>query len=115
MEKRENEQPVKRDYKDLRPDEKVFVILGGVLEPVSKAKAIKFSGIDYESLDKEQKEKVDSVFSREGVEATEETGEIKYRLSNKARERLSKTIDMDSVNRKIVEDPLRDLGIDFSE
>lgn len=90
-----------RKYETLKDDEKLYAILGAVEEPVTKERAIELSGINYKSLDDEQKAKVDSAFTKEGIDFTEESGVKKYLLRNQERERLGKSVDMVTTYRVI--------------
>ena len=101
-----------REYSSLDDKDKVHAILGAVLEPVSKQFAIGLSGINYEEMDDEQRIKVDSIFTRVGIETTEESVGTKYRLSDEEREKLSRRVDMKTVHGAMADKLWGELGLE---
>lgn len=99
MESKENN-PLK-EYDSLNTDERVYAVLGAVAEPVSKQLAIELSGINYDSLDNEQKAKIASVFNDESLEITEKNSVNLYLLSPEGRAKLGKSVDMKTVHSAI--------------
>jgi hypothetical protein len=103
------EQP-SQEYDALSDDEKLNAILGAIQSPISKERAIQLSGINYASLDDEQRIKLNSVFSQKDVETTEEKGGVsQYILGEEARQKLSKKVDMVTVHRAIAKKKLEEI------
>lgn len=90
-----------RDFKDLSDSEKVQAILGAVEEPVSKDFALELGGVDYESLNPEDKTKVDRVFTDESVEKTGVDGEQRYMLNSSGRSNLESEVNIATVHGAI--------------
>ncbi len=98
-----SEQSIKRDYSSLSEEEKIRAILGAVIEPVSKQFALDLSGIDYDRLNTEMKERINNLFDDDEVKKEIVDGDCKYILNELGRERLAGNIDMRSVHSIIAD------------
>lgn len=101
------------DYSTLNNPDKMKAILSGILQPVSKQLAIELSGIEYEQLSDEEKNKVDAVFADQYVSTSDHDGVLRYVMFGHGRHEIEKKVHMPSVHAQISEALMKGLGLDI--
>lgn len=89
-------------YNSLSEPLKVKSILGSILEAVPKQLVIDMSGVRYDELDEKIRAQIDETFAGEEINISNVDGEDRYILKDEARNKLKKTVDLESAENVII-------------